>query len=119
MARAALTIQTIPVTGLTSATVTYTAPTGAGANNGWSFSNSGSEIVAVKNTDTATKAITRDIVNRLGGILPADDTAIVVPAAAGGAPGYAWFVMPTDAFGGTAGFDVDNVTGVTAAVLSR
>lgn len=119
MARAPVTIQAIPVTGLTSATIVYTAPTGAGANNGWSFTNSGSEMVEIRNTDTATKAITRDIVNRLGGILPADDTAIVVPAAAAGAPGYAKFYMSTDAFGGTAGFDVDNVTGVTAAVLSR
>ena len=37
----AFTTQTVTYAGKTSASITFTAPTGAGANNGWSFGNTG------------------------------------------------------------------------------
>ena len=116
MARASLTTQQVTYAGKTSASLTFTAPTGAGANNGWSFSNTGSEILIVKNTDTSSKTLTMDVVGTVGGITPAD-TTITVPAASAGVPGYAYAHFPVDAFSGTAGADIDNVTGVTAAVI--
>jgi hypothetical protein len=116
MARASLTVQSVPYSGKTSATLTFTAPSGAGANNGWSFSNTGDQILVVKNSDESTKTLTLDVVGTLGGITPAD-TTITVPAAAAGVLGYAYATFPVDAFSGTAGADIDNVTGVTACVI--
>jgi hypothetical protein len=118
MARASLTTQSVTYAGKTSASLTFTAPSGAGANNGWSFANTGDEILMVKNTDTVAKTLTLDVVGTLGGITPAD-TTITVPAAAAGVPGYAYATCPVEAFSGTAGADIDNVTGVTACVIKH
>jgi hypothetical protein len=84
--------------------------------DGWSFANTGSEILIIKNTDTVSKTLTMDVVGTVGGITPAD-TTVTVPAASAGAPGYAFVHFPVDAFSGTPGADIDNVTGVTAAVI--
>ena len=43
----------------------------------------------IKNTDTSTKTLTMDVVGIIGGLTPAD-TTVTVPAAASGAPGYAF-----------------------------
>lgn len=118
MARATLTTQQITYAGKTSASLTYTAPTGAGANGGWAFTNTGDEILIVKNTDTSSKTLTMDVVGTVGGLTPAD-TTVTVPAAASGAPGYAFVHFPVEAFSGNAGADIDNVTGVTAAVVKH
>ena len=111
---------TIPVElpDKTSATLTFTAPTGAGANNGWQFSNTGDEILVIKNTDTSTKTLTKNVTGKVGGLTPASPT-ITVPAASAGAPGYAYVRFPVDAYSGQAGADIDNVTGVTAALIKH
>ena len=116
MARASLTTQTITYAGKTSASLTYTAPTGAGANSGWSFSNTGDEILVIKNTDSSSKTLTMDTLGSVGGLTPAD-TTVTVPGAAAGAPGYAFVAFPVAAFSGTAAADIDDATGVTAAVI--
>lgn len=118
MARASILTQQVTYAGKTSASLTFTAPTGAGANNGWSFANTGDEILVIKNTDTVTKTLTMDVVGGVGGITPAD-TTVTVPEASAGAPGYAFVHFPVEAFSGTAGADIDNVTGVTAAVIKH
>ena len=118
MARASLFTQQITYAGKTSASLTFTAPTGAGANNGWTFSNTGDELLVIKNTDTSSKTLTMDTVGTLGGLTPAD-TTVTVPAASAGAPGYAFVHFPVEAFSGNAGADIDNVTGVTAAVIKH
>ncbi len=116
MARASLTAQTITYAGKTSATLTFTAPTGAGANNGWSFANTGDEMLMILNTDENTKTVTMDTLGSVGGLTPAD-TTVTVPAAAAGVPGFALIAFPVAAFSGTANADVSNATGVTAAVI--
>ena len=63
-----------------------------------------------------SKTLTMDVVGAVGGIVPAD-TTITVPAASAGAPGYAFAHFPVEAFSASAGADIDNVTGVTAAVI--
>ena len=118
MARTSLSTQVITYTGKTSASLTFTAPTGAGANNGWTFGNTGDEILVVKNTDTVVKTLTMDVVGAIGGIVPAD-TVVTVPEAAAGAPGYAYVHFPVEAFSAQAAADIDNVTGVTAAVIKH
>lgn len=118
MARVSLTTQTVTYAGKTSASITFTAPTGEGANNGWSFGNTGDELLVIKNTDTSTKTLTMDVVGIIGGLTPAD-TTVTVPAAASGAPGYAFVHFPVEAFSGQAAADIDNVTGVTAAVIKH
>jgi hypothetical protein len=95
MARASLTVQNVPYSGKTSASLTFTAPSGAGANNGWSFSNTGDQILVVKNSDESTKTLTLDVIGTLGGITPAD-TTITVPAAAAGVLGYAYATFPKE-----------------------
>lgn len=72
----------------------------------------------IKNTDTVTKTLTMDTVGSIGGLTPAD-TTVTVPAAASGAPGYAFVHFPVEAFSGQAAADIDNVTGVTAAVIKH
>lgn len=118
MARASLSTQTVTYAGKTSDSLTFTAPSGAGANNGWSFSNTGDELLMVKNTDTVAKTVTMDVVGAIGGIVPAD-TTVTVPAAAAGVPGYAYIHFPVEAFSAQAAADIDNVTGVTAAVIKH
>jgi hypothetical protein len=118
MARATLSTQTVTYAGKTSASLTFTAPTGAGVNNGWSFSNTGDEILVIKNTDASSKTLTMDTIGSLGGLTPAD-TIVTVPAASAGAPGYAYVHFPVEAFSGQAAADIDNVTGVTAAVIKH
>ena len=116
MARAPISVQSITHAGKTSASLTFTAPTAAGANNGWSFSNTGDEILVIRNTDTNTKTLTLDVTGSVGGLTPADPT-VTVPAAAAGAPGYAFVRLPVDAFSGTGGADIDDATGVTAGLM--
>ena len=60
-----------------------------------------------------------DVVGIIGGLTPADTTTVTVPAAASGAPGYAFVHFPVEAFSGQAAADIDNVTGVTAAVIKH
>ena len=71
MARVPITVE---LPDKTSASLTFTAPGGAGADNGWSFSNTGDEIFVVKNTDTSTKTLTKKVVGKVGGLTPADTT---------------------------------------------
>ena len=54
----------------------------------------------------------------MGGLTPAD-TTVTVPAAASGAPGYAFVHFPVEAFSGQAAADIDNVTGVTAGLIKH
>jgi hypothetical protein len=115
MARVPITVE---LPDKTSASLTFTAPGGAGANNGWSFSNTGDEIFVVKNTDTSTKTLTKKVVGKVGGLTPAD-TTVTVPAASSGAPGYAFVHFPVEAFSGQAAADIDNVTGVTAGLIKH
>jgi len=114
MARAALTEQTITHAGTA---LTYTAPTGAGANNGWTWANTGAEILEIKNTDTVTHTLTLKASASLAGIALQDQT-VTVPAAAAGAPGYVKVKLATVAFGATGNADIDVVTGITAALIS-
>jgi hypothetical protein len=116
MARASVTPQTPGNTGLTSASATFTAPTSAGAGNGWSFSNNGNGLAVFKNTDSSSKTLTFDVVGSVGGLTPAD-TTVTLPAASAGAPGYAYVKLSMDAYGLAAAVDVDNATGVTLAVF--
>mgnify|MGYP000570730964 CR=1 FL=1 len=48
MARVPITVE---LPDKTSASLTFTAPGGAGANNGWSFGNTGDELLVMKEED--------------------------------------------------------------------
>lgn len=96
--------------------ISYAAPGGAGAGNGWTFANDGDGVFECKNTDTNTKTLTlKANGQRVNGIALPDKTA-TVPAAAGGNAGYCKVKLGVDYFGTTATIEVDNATGVTGAV---
>ncbi len=118
MARTTIAAETITYAGKTSASLTFAVPGGAGANNGWQFSNTGDEILVVKNTDTSSKTLTMKVAGKVGGLTPAD-TTVTVPAAASGAPGYAFVQFPVEAFSGTAAADISDNTGVTAGLMKH
>lgn len=113
MARVTLTRQSITHAG---SALTYTPPTGSGANNGWTFNNNGENIVEFKNTDSSSKTLTLKANGQAVGGIALPDKTVTVPAAVSSVPGVAKVKLPTSYFGATAQVDTSDATGVTAAL---
>lgn len=112
MARTALSAQFPSRSGLNA---TYTAPSGTGAGEGIKFTNTGIEVVHVKNADSNPTTITVITPNTVDG-QAIGDRSVTVPAASerflGGWPTSTYNNSDDSVY-----MEFSNVTAVTCAVI--
>lgn len=113
MATVALTVQSVPANVGAGLTPTFVAPGGAGAGNGWTFANTGSEYVRMKNTSGAPVVATVLAPNTDGGVAYTAPT-VNVPATTGD---VTLGKLDPRIFGTTVTIEVASASGMTAAAF--
>ncbi|MDQ2995464.1 MAG: hypothetical protein M3R61_00190 [Chloroflexota bacterium] len=114
MAVVALSEQRSTLAGLTP---TFTAPGGAGAGNGWTFPNTGSQALRVKNASAGAIVATvlaPQTVNTQGGAVAFTAPTVSIPATTGDVT-----IGPFDPsiFGSTVTVEVASASSMTAACI--
>jgi hypothetical protein len=114
MSVVALTEQRSTLTGLTP---TFTAPGGAGAGNGWTFTNTGSQAIRVKNASggpIVATVLAPQTANTNGGAVVYTAPTVSIPATTGDVT-----IGPFDPsiFGTTLTVEVASATSMTAACI--
>src|SRR6266702_4020417 len=114
MAVVALTEQRSTLAGLTP---TFSAPGGAGAGNGWTFPNTGSQALRVKNASggpIVATVLAPQTANTNGGAVVYTAPTVSIPATTGDVT-----IGPFDPsiFGSTVTVEVASATSMTAACI--
>lgn len=114
MAPVALSEQRATLAGLTP---TFTAPGGAGAGNGWTFTNTGSQALRVKNASggaIVATVLAPQTANTNGGAVVYTAPTVSIPATTGDVT-----IGPFDPsiFGSTVTVEVAAATSMTAACI--
>jgi hypothetical protein len=109
MATTPLTTQAVTYAGLTPS---FTAAGGAGAGNGFTFTNDGSTYFRIKNASGSQITCTIKGAGYLGGILVADQTFTVAATT-----GDVTMKCDPAYFGATTTVEVSAATSITAAVF--
>jgi hypothetical protein len=112
MPRVALTVQPVTIAGLTP---TFSAPTDAGSGGGWSFPNTGDQVIRIKNSG-AQRTVTILSPATIGGIAIADPT-VTIPATTGDVTIGPFDPSIFNNADGAVYVEVDATTGLTAAAL--